>query len=343
VKRHLADDGVLVQWIHAYELDFTLLASIFKALGKHFPDYAVYAWSPGDLYVVASAGGKLPPLRDALFSYPNVASDLGRLGIANLKDLEALRLGGRRLLGPVFAAAPVPANSDYFPVLDQNAPRARFRGDQVFELREMRDALEPVLPLLDAESRTPLARLDAGGRTQPPHVARGLAAREAIAIVEGGAADAALHLGPGARGSALALRAFNTGCEGSQQLWLQALGEVVRAASPHLEARALEPLFARVRASACWKSLDEAGRRRVALLEAINARDAVAMEAHAVALLALEPPVGDRAHYLVSAMTAMLARGDVAGARAIARKYESTFSARDRSRLLVRLLLGQAR
>jgi spermidine synthase len=40
MRRHLAADGVLVQWIHAYELDFNLLASIFKALGQHFPDYA---------------------------------------------------------------------------------------------------------------------------------------------------------------------------------------------------------------------------------------------------------------------------------------------------------------
>src|SRR6185436_15836401 len=111
-----------------------------------------YSWSPGDLYVVASAGPRLAKLDGALFGYPMVAADLKRLGIEGLADLEAMRVGGRGALGPLFESSSTPANSDYFPVLDQRAPRSRFRGDQVFELREMRDALDPVLALLDGEA-----------------------------------------------------------------------------------------------------------------------------------------------------------------------------------------------
>ena len=343
VKRHLADDGVLVQWIHAYELDFNLLASIFKALGQHFPDYAVYAWSPGDLYVVATAGAKLPPLNEALFRDPAVAADLRRLGIEGLDDLSALRIGGRAVLGPLFDLAPTPANSDFFPILDQRAPRARFRGDQVFELREMRDALEPLLALLDGEARTPRARAAAIGRTQPPVVARAAAGLEAVAIAQGASVGVATRLSPAARNNALAAHALADRCAGAQLLWLQALAEVVREASPHVAARELEPMLAAMRASRCAKALDEPSRHRFALLEAINARDAAAMSEHARFLLALpQMSERERSHYLVCAIAADLARGKRAEARELAGRHAPLLSARERSRMIVRLALVHA-
>jgi hypothetical protein len=122
VKRSLRDDGVLVQWIHAYELDLTLLASIFNALGKHFPDYAVYSWNPGDLYVVATPRAALPRPdgRDLRASRCRRRPPASRH--RDLTDLLTLRLAGRATLEPLFAATGAPANSDYFPVLDQRAP-----------------------------------------------------------------------------------------------------------------------------------------------------------------------------------------------------------------------------
>jgi SAM-dependent methyltransferase len=342
MRRHLATDGVLVQWIHAYELDFNLLASIFKALGKHFPDYAVYAWSPGDLYVVASAGPKLPALDGALFGYPLVAADLKRLGIESLADLQAMRVGGRAVLAPLFESGSTPANSDYFPVLDQRAPRSRFRGDHVFELREMRDALDPALAMLDGESRTPIERLGRGGRTQPPHVLRATAAREAIAIVEGRLDPGSPHaLSPSNRAHALTVRALAPDCAGLQGLWVASLKDVVHATSPNLQASEVEPVFRFARSSACWKALDETARRRVALLEAVNARNAAGMLENARALLEASVP-DDRGHYFVSAVTAALALGDRAEANRLVHRYFASLTARERTSLLVRFVVSQA-
>jgi spermidine synthase len=343
VKRHLKPDGVLVQWIHAYELDFALLASIFKALGNHFPDYTVYAWSPGDLYVVASPGPKLPQLSDTLFGFPGMAQDLRQLGITGLADLEALRIGGRGVLGPLFDLGPAPANSDYFPILDQRAPRARFRGDQVFELREMRDALEPVLPLLDTEARSPREQAAPGGRTRPPRAARAAAGNEAVALAMGAPAERAPHLSVQRRSLALAVHTLASGCQGSQVLWVQALTEVAQLASPHLEAAALEPLFARARRSACWAALTEPQRQRIALLEAINARDPKAIAALATALLA-DPQAGssERASFLASAVSAAVAAGDTASARELVRRHGNSLSAKERERMLIKTAFARA-
>jgi predicted membrane-bound spermidine synthase len=343
VKRHLAPDGVLVQWIHAYELDFTLLASIFKALGTHFPDYAVYAWSPGDLYVVASAGPKLPKLSAEVFSFPDVAADLRRLGIESLQDIEALRIGGKPVLGPLFDFGAAPANSDYFPILDQRAPRARYRGDQVFELREMRDALEPVLPLLDGESRTPRERVHSGGRTQPPRITRAFAGIEALAVMQGASAGQTAHLSGARRANAIAANALASGCKGSEALWLNAVTDVIHTAVPNLEASVIAPAFAWIRKTSCWSSLDEAHRSRIDLLEAINARDAAAIARLSTRLL--ETPgvgEGERAYLAVNAVAALSALGERAKAREVVQRQAPALSARDRERLLVRTAFAAA-
>jgi spermidine synthase len=343
VKRHLKDDGVLVQWIHAYELDLPLLASIFRALGQHFDDYAVYSWMPGDLYVVASPRGKLPALSPRIFTYPDVVSDLALLGIKEVADLQSLRLGGRAALDPIFAATRANANSDYFPILDQQAPRARFRSDNVFELSEMREAREPLLALLDQETRTPRTRLDVSGRTQPPRIARARAGLEAIAIFTGQSAGKAPSLPDGLRNEAIVARSLLAGCDGAQFLWLQSLGAVVGAASPYLEASELEGLFRVARASVCARTLDDIGRRRLDLMEAFNRRDSAAIAAAASYLLenARYATERERSAYLAATIVALLHQGRDAEAHAIAAKYASTLSARESKRLQVRLAFAQ--
>jgi spermidine synthase len=260
-----------------------------------------------------------------------------------IADLEAMRVGGKAVLGSLFELAPSPANSDYFPILDQRAPRARFRGDTVFELREMRDALEPVLALLDGEVRMPRERASADGRTQPPAVARAATALEALAIAQGAAPGPAKRLSPVVRNNALAAHALAGGCERSQILWLQAVAEVVRESSPHIAQREVAAMLTSMRASPCWKSLDETSRHRFALLEAINARDPAGIVEHARVLLgAAQLAERERSHYLVSAIAAELARGNRPGARELAARHAPLLSERERKRLIVQLALVHA-
>ena len=89
-------------------------------------------------------------------------------------------------------ASDYPANSDFFPILDQRAPRARFKGESADDLQAIRDGLVPTLALLDGESRTPLARIQTAGRVPArQRVDQALAGAEAIGIFLGGKAEAA--------------------------------------------------------------------------------------------------------------------------------------------------------
>src|SRR6185369_11651778 len=67
VRRYLKDDGVLVQWVQIYELNLDLVSTIFKSLGKSFSDYRVFVAQRGDMIVIATKQGKLPPMTPELF------------------------------------------------------------------------------------------------------------------------------------------------------------------------------------------------------------------------------------------------------------------------------------
>lgn len=132
-RRHLADDGLLVQWVQFYEFNDELVVSILKALAQHYDDFAVYAMGAenSDGLIVARKTGRLgEPSMGRIFGSP-VGEALARVGIRNGVEL-ALRLKlNRRQVEELFARhAAVPANSDYYPYVDQNAARARFKSER---------------------------------------------------------------------------------------------------------------------------------------------------------------------------------------------------------------------
>lgn len=124
IKRSLSDRGLFVQWVQLYEIDLNLVASIFKALSPYFDDYAVYA--PNDLDLVIIAGNSVGRPGGQIFQFPALYKGLNRIGVKSLQDIEIRRIGGKRVLADFFNSFQIRANSDYYPVLDQNAPRSRF-------------------------------------------------------------------------------------------------------------------------------------------------------------------------------------------------------------------------
>lgn len=338
VASRLQPNGLLVQWIHAYELDFDLLASIFKALGAHFSDYAVYAWNPGDLYVVATPQGTLPGLDASVLSFPLMARELERLGIVELQDLASLRVAGRRALEPLFQQSRLPPHSDYLPLLDQRAPRTRFRRDNVFELQAMRGALEPTLAILDQDARVSRARASASG-PKPPRVARAAAGLEAVDIIASTQLPAKGELAEAARLHALALRTLLSGCRGAEGELIASITQVSAAVSPYLAASEMDAVFDRVRLSPCWQELNEPDRHRIALLRAINRRDAPAMADHAAYLLRAGLPRSDQEYsqLVVAAILGLVAQQRESDAVLIANRFAPSLSQRERQRLLVRL------
>ena len=343
-RRYLKDDGLLVQWVQAYEIDVALLSTVFQALGRHYGDYAVYR-NAIDLVVVATPGRRLPALRDEVFSYPKLAAEMAYLGLNSRSDLEALRVGGRDSLDPLWRQTGFPPNSDYFPVLDQLSPRARFQMRNAADLVNIRDAAIPAMALLDGDTRTPLDSLGHPGLNRPLRTEQAIAGAEVLGVALTGIADPAHVVKPEDRAAAVLVNRLADDCRNARTEWVNALTRVARAAMPHIDARDVAPLFEKVRASACLKAQDELGLRRIALLEAINALDARAISEHATwALLRLPPHLeSERAFLVQSALAGAIASGNFAHAKAIADRHVPRLPRREREGAMTQLLLGHLR
>jgi len=125
---HLTDDGLLVQWIHLYEIDFRLVASVIRALSSEFPHYEIYAPNYADIVIVASKRARVPQLSTQALAYPELARALSRIGINTLYDVKLRRVGNSRIVGPMVEQSGVATNSDYYPLLDLEAVKSRFMG-----------------------------------------------------------------------------------------------------------------------------------------------------------------------------------------------------------------------
>jgi predicted membrane-bound spermidine synthase len=147
VHRNLADDGVFGQWLHLYETNDQLVLSVLAAIHQMFPDYAVYqAWN-ADIVIVASARAPLPAPRWDLLDTPTLRDDFcqtipftpGMLGLTRLLDRAALEPLLERWGHP---------NSDYYPVLDLGAERARYQRTSARGLAELTGARYDVAAML---------------------------------------------------------------------------------------------------------------------------------------------------------------------------------------------------
>jgi predicted membrane-bound spermidine synthase len=342
VRGHLEDDGLLVQWIQSYDINVDLIASIFKAMGGHFRDYALFRVSATDLLVVATRAPALPPLTGKVFEFPALAAELEALGFRELSDLQVLRIAGRRAIEPLFARSAYPANSDYFPILDQQAPRSRFKGESAAELHGMRDNLVPVLALLDGETRVSLSRFHRIGPVVNRRLQSARAGAEAVGVFMGGEPGRAAALPPQGRAAAVLARELLARCDVAPWEWVDAVSDVVSRSSPVLARDSVAVVFDKARSSACWRSLDEVSRARLQLLEAINDRDAGGMWRHGTALLAIRDPrlEADQRTALLAAMAGGIATGRRGEARELWLRYRALFPSTAFESATIRLLLS---
>lgn len=152
IRNYLNEDGILVQWIHLYEIGTPLVASVMQALSQSFEDYTIYATDDMNIVIIAGkhVQGRQPSER--LFQIPAMVSELNRINIYNLQDLKVRYLGSKSMLDPLFKSYPIIPNSDFFPVLDLNAVRDRFVGSSAMELTaSLRRSPVPLLEVLNRE------------------------------------------------------------------------------------------------------------------------------------------------------------------------------------------------
>jgi predicted membrane-bound spermidine synthase len=146
--RHLAAGGLFVQWLHIYELGDRQLASMFGALDAVFPDYDVYQTSSGDLVVVAARDGPVALPGELPAAQRGLLEMLWQVDITKREHVLARRLGSRRELAPLLAQFAAPVNSDFRPLVQLEAPRARFLRQSADAIVQLAIAPLPVLEML---------------------------------------------------------------------------------------------------------------------------------------------------------------------------------------------------
>jgi len=126
IQKHLENDGIFVQWLQLYEINMDNIASVIKALNQSFSYLRIYNTDDSNILILASHENPMKNLDPWIFSDDKTKVELIRVGIENMDDINIRYLGNRHTFTPMFSTMQTPMNSDYFPYLGYQAPKARY-------------------------------------------------------------------------------------------------------------------------------------------------------------------------------------------------------------------------
>jgi hypothetical protein len=221
------------------------------------------------------------------------------------------------MLDPLFAAQPVPANSDFFPYVDLNAPRLRFLTKDAFDLPRLTLLPAPILDMLRADGPTgptlEPSRLSVLQRDK--NVRRALAIRRALTSGKLDDLNAS---------TAAWLRLAVTSGEActdlaGQNAWTASIQAVSSMTASYLSPTELADVWSRIKETPCYREATSDQRGWADLLAAVAARDTGEIVRLGARLL--RQPGGldkDDLNYLTTVVaTALLRRGEAQHARAL--------------------------
>jgi hypothetical protein len=125
IRSFLADGGILAQWMQIYELDDDLFLSVVAALDRAFPSYRVYLVGDSDVAIIATPDGTLPEPDWSVLDSERFVRMTAGIPRFRAEHMAPLLLFDETTLRPLLSRGSR-ANSDYAPVLDAGAERARF-------------------------------------------------------------------------------------------------------------------------------------------------------------------------------------------------------------------------
>src|SRR5512143_509955 len=128
VRGYLNKDGLFIQWLHLYDMDMQLVASIMKALSPYFSDYIIYATNSTDMLIAACPIGNIQGPSTSFLTMKDLMTELHKVDIMGLPDINVRVIGNKATLSPFFKSYSIAANSDYAPIVDLYAVKSRFFG-----------------------------------------------------------------------------------------------------------------------------------------------------------------------------------------------------------------------
>jgi predicted membrane-bound spermidine synthase len=306
VPRYLSDDGLFVQWLQLYEFNDDLALSVLKALSANFSDYAIYNTDNTDILIVAKHTGSLATPDFTRIVAGALKPDLAHVGLHSASDFVVRSTGTKPLIESLIAHSVVPMNSDFYPFLDLNAGRARFRTENAALFYAWSVAPLPLLEMLGMDSalNDTIAGNEGFQRTLLIAKARGLYAHlkgvppspDATAATQHDTILAAL------------LRTLGESCGGSQseEQWLDVLHTLSVTSLPFLDPARATDLLDTVVPPACAEQRSSQFRAWLKLYHAVAARNTTGMAAAAAEILDSPGTEPAKASYALAA--AMLGR-----------------------------------
>jgi hypothetical protein len=188
-----------------------------------------------------------------VFDMPGVRAMLDRVGLGSENRLALQFVSNQRTLGPLVASFGTQPNSDFFPLVDLYAPKARFQGASATALTSLHTLAAPVLRALDGVERTGLDAPMTWPADPESRVLPYERARQWVAFVRDGVAPPAQHSLLSDSHLAIVLRSRLFTCEGRHMRDAPWDG-VLRLASetiPYLGEADASALWSAVLASPC--------------------------------------------------------------------------------------------
>ena len=271
ITRYLEPNGMLVQWMQMYEADIDIVMSVIKALAPHFEDFAIYNADDANLLIVAVRSGALPKPDSKLFASEAMRAELARVGLGSMQSIDSRYLGNKRLLMPLLQASGVPANSDYFPFVDLNAPRARILKRNAAQFAALASMPLSFFELLTGVEQ-PRERTVSSANA---YSSRDTIVRRATAMRNGWENSQYDHLDTQAARAFLTLYSSKDECQKDavQRAWLDSafyLGVQTNAA---LSSSELRVIWDRLGATPCASALSAQDEKMFLLLKAVALRD----------------------------------------------------------------------
>jgi predicted membrane-bound spermidine synthase len=284
ITRYLEPEGMLVQWMQIYETDIDIVMSVIKALAPHFTDFAIYRADDTNILIVALKSGTLPKPDDRLFASAAMRAELARVGIDSTQHIDSRYLGNKSLLLPLVQASGVPANSDYFPFVDLNAPRARILRQDAVQLTLLSTLPVPFFELLTGNEQ-PRERTFFSPNARS---SRDAMVGQATALRDAWETSKYDHLTASAAKTFLTLYNPKEQCSqrGVRRAWLESAHYIASRTNVALGSNELRVFWDQLAATPCAQKLSARDRQMFELLRAVALRDVEGVASTGAALYA---------------------------------------------------------
>jgi len=340
VSRHLADNGLFVQWMHLYEIDLPLVVSVLKAISSEFADYVVYTPNSEDILIVAS-NTVVPAPSPWLFGVPEMKRLFERVKVRNIQDVYVRKIGDKRFFGPYADSSTVPANSDYYPILDQRSAKSRFMKSMALDLVSPVNEPLPALDILTGTG-TPAAETDV---TDMPVLQRAISASRAMLVRDLLYGKSEKNVPDDLRGEVADLKRMFFECRTSSvnervRILFNAAIDIV----PYLSAEELENIWGILGKGSCSASFTASEKDWISLFRALGRRDAASTAETADRMLdGGQYRTGQELKYLLaSQMVGRLATGEKQKAFSAWVKYKDTVFGSSEPYMLFRILAAKS-